>query len=326
MVEKLAFTRATKRQARLRLAIDGPSGSGKTFTGLVAAFAIAGKDGRVAVIDTERGSASKYADRFPAYDTLELTSFSPQTYTEAIRLAGESGYDVLVIDSLSHAWEGEEGALDLVDRAAARGRGNSYTAWKDVTPLHRRMVDAMLQSPCHVIATMRSKIEYILEPDAKGHVVPRKVGMAPIQRQGIEYEFDVVADMDLEHKIIVSKTRCPAIDGLVEVKPTARWFAPLRDWLQDGAPAQDPTPSSPPPGPQGGLSDSRPAWSAEERRAFTAAVVEGMGLGMGDLKRLLPELTDGARLSDLGTLDEVIALVKERQAAAMSDGAEGEAA
>lgn len=322
MVAGMGFTRATKKQARLRLAIDGPSGSGKTFTALVAAFAIAGKDGRVAVIDTERGSASKYADRFPAYDSLELPDFGPQTYTEAIRIAGEAGYDVLIIDSLSHAWEGEGGALDLVDKAAARGRGNSYTAWKDVTPLHRRMVDAMLQSPCHVIATMRSKIEYILEPDAKGHVVPRKVGMAPIQRQGIEYEFDVVADMDLEHKIIVSKTRCPAIDGLVEVKPTARWFAPLRDWLQDGAPATAQEPSPLPPGQQGGLSDSRPAWSAEERRAFTAAVVEGMGVGMAQLKLLLPELGDNARLSDLGAVDDVIALVRERHAQAMSDGAE----
>ncbi len=318
----LSFRPATKTQARLRLALDGPSGSGKTYTALVAAFVMAGEKGRVAMIDTERGSGSKYADRFPPYDVLELSTFSPKLYTEAIQAAGEAGYDVLIIDSLSHAWEGEDGALDMVDTIAARGGGNSYTAWRDVTPLHRRMVDAILQSPCHVIVTMRSKMEYVLEPDSRGKVVPKKVGLAPIQRQGMEYEFDIVADLDISHNIVVSKSRCPAVDGLREALPGAKTFEPIRDWLQDGAPAQDPTPSSPPPGPQGGLSDSRPAWSAEERRAFTAAVVEGMGVGMAQLKQLLPELGDNARLSDLGAVDDVIALVKERHAQAMSDGVE----
>jgi len=234
---KLSFTRATKTQSRLRMALDGPSGSGKTFTALIGAFVLVGENGRVALIDTERGSASKYADRFPPFDTLELESFSPQTYTEAIKVAGEEGYDVLIVDSLSHAWEGEGGALDLVDRMASKGGGNSYTAWKDVTPMHRRMVDALLQSPCHIIATMRSKMEYVLEPDAKGKMVPRKVGMAPIQRQGMEYEFDIVVDLDINHKLIVSKTRCPAVDGAEEIKPGARWFVPIRGWLTDGAPA-----------------------------------------------------------------------------------------
>ena len=324
----MKFEKATKRQARLRMAIDGPSGSGKTYTALMAAFAIAGKGGRVAVIDTERGSASKYADRFPAYDVLELNTFSPQTYTEAIKMAGESGYDLLIIDSLSHAWEGEGGAIDIVDRMAARNSGgNSYTAWREVTPLHRRMVDAMLQSPCHVIATMRSKMEYVLEPDSKGRMVPRKVGMAPIQRQGTEYEFDVVADMDIEHKLVVSKTRCPAIDGLVELKPTARWFAPLRDWLMDGAPATEPTSS---PDQQGGISDTRPAWSAAEQSAFReqvtfSAALGGIGLSKDELLRLVPEVTapkSYGAYAVLGTVEEAVETVKERLAAALSDGAD----
>ena len=237
----MEFRKATKKQSRLRMAIDGPSGAGKTYTALIAAFALAGDGGRVAVIDTERGSASKYADQFPEFDVLELTTFSPETYTRAIKIADEAGYDVLVIDSLSHAWEGEEGALDQVDKRASRGGGNSYTAWRDVTPMHRRMVDAMLQSRCHLIATMRSKMEYVLEPDSKGRMVPRKVGLAPIQRQGIEYEFDVVADMDLNHKLVVSKTRCPAIDGQEEIKPQAQWFAPIVAWLTDGAPLTETT-------------------------------------------------------------------------------------
>ena len=125
----LAFQKATKRQAKLRMALIGPSGSGKTFTALTLATAL-GK--RVGVIDTEHGSASKYADRF-AFDCLNLTSFSPGTYVEAIAAAAAAGFDVLIIDSLSHAWSGKDGALEQVDKKAAASRsGNSFTAWRDV--------------------------------------------------------------------------------------------------------------------------------------------------------------------------------------------------
>lgn len=312
----MTFQKATKRQARLRMAIDGPSGAGKTYTALIAAFVMAGEGGRVAVIDTERGSASKYADRFPEFDVLELTTFSPQTYTEAIKIAGESGYDVLVVDSLSHAWEGEGGALDQVDKMAARGGGNSYTAWKDVTPMHRRMVDAILQSPCHVIATMRSKMEYVLEPDSKGRMVPRKVGLSPIQRQGTEYEFDIVADMDINHKLVISKSRAPVMDGLEEVKPNARWFAPLKGWLMDGAPAVQA-----PPTPNG--------WSKAEQERFASIIFgegeDGMDLTKPDLVRLLPDMAQATTIAEfaaLGSVDDVIALVKERLAQELSDGGE----
>lgn len=233
----VTFQRATKRQARLRMAIDGPSGSGKTYTALVAAFALAGEQGKVAVIDTEHGSASKYADLFPPFDVLELATFHPQLYVDGIAAAEEAGYQVIVIDSLSHAWEGEGGVLELHDQATKRSQsGNSFTAWKDITPIHRKLVEAMLQSPCHVIATMRSKMEYIQTEDEKGRKIIKKVGLAPIQRQGIEYEMDVVADMDLEHNMVISKTRCFAIADQVVSKPAVAWFATLRTWLSDGAP------------------------------------------------------------------------------------------
>lgn len=319
---EMTFRRATKKQSRLRMAIDGPSGSGKTFTSLIAAFVIAGEGGRVAVIDTERGSASKYADRFPEFDTLELETFSPQTYTEAIKIAGEAGYDVLIIDSLSHAWEGEGGALDQVDKMASRGGGNSYTAWKDVTPMHRRMVDAILQSPCHVIATMRSKMEYVLEADSKGRMVPRKVGLSPIQRQGTEYEFDIVADMDINHKLTVSKSRAPVMDGLEEVKPNARWFAPLRAWLMDGTAAEQAPPTFEPATPP---AESVP-WGAAEQSRFRELVtfsgpMGGMGLSKDELLRLVPEVVSpksyGA-YAVLGSVDEAVALVKERLAQELS--------
>lgn len=232
----MEFTKATKKQSKLRLAIDGPSGSGKTYTALIAATALA-KGGKIAVIDTERGSASLYSDKFQ-FDVLELHTFSPSVYVEAITSAEEAGYKVIVIDSLSHAWEGEGGALEMVDQAAKRSQsGNSYTAWKDITPIHRKMVDAMLQSPCHVIATMRSKTEYIIEQVEKNGrtmSVPKKIGMAPVQRQGMEYEFTVVCDMNTEHDLIVSKSRCELIADAVVNKPDGKWFKQIVDWLDSG--------------------------------------------------------------------------------------------
>ena len=241
---EFVFSKATKSKLKARIAIDGPSGSGKTYTALVAAGALA-QGGKVAVIDTERGSASLYSDIFD-FDVLTLDTFSPEIYTQAITAAEKAGYAVIVIDSLSHAWEGEGGALDMVDDAAARSKsGNSYTAWRDVTPLHRRMVDTILQSEAHIIATMRSKTEYILETNAKGNQVPRKIGMAPIQRAGMEYEFTVVGDMDLDHKIVITKSRFAPLQDKVATKPTAEFFKPFVDWLSKG---EEPT-SAPQPKP-----------------------------------------------------------------------------
>lgn len=254
----ITFQKATKRRARARIAIDGPSGSGKTFTALIAATALA-NGGKIAVIDTEHGSASLYADRF-AFDVLELDTFSPKLYVEAINAAEKAGYSVIVIDSLSHAWEGEGGALDMLDTFAAKsGGGNNFAAWKDVTPIHRRMVDAMLQSPAHIVATMRSKMDYVQEKDERsGKTVIKKVGMNPVQRNGMEYEFTLVADMDINHKITVSKTRCELMDDKSEHKPGASFWQPFVDWLNSGAPASEtkpeptPTPApspTPPPAP-----------------------------------------------------------------------------
>ena len=231
------FRRATKQQAKLRMALIGPSGSGKTYTALRIASHLGT---RVAVIDTERGSASKYADKF-SFDVLELDSFHPQQYIDGIKAAEAEGYDVLIIDSLSHAWAGKDGALELVDKAAKRMQsGNTFAAWRDVTPLHNALVDAMLQSRLHLIVTMRAKTEYVVEKDERtGKTVPRKVGLAPIQRDGLEYEFDVVADMDLDNNMIVSKSRCEALTGAVIAKPGEDVANILRAWLSDGAPAAE---------------------------------------------------------------------------------------
>ena len=229
----IAFKKATRSQAKLRLALMGPSGSGKTYTALAIARHLGQ---RIAVIDTEHGSASKYAGEAADFDVLELDSFSPRTYVDAIRAAEREGYDVIVIDSLSHAWAGKGGALEMVDNAAKKSNSkNTYTAWRDVTPEHNMLVDAIVQCRAHVVATMRTKVEYILEEDSKGKKTPRKIGLAPIQRDGLDYEFDVVADINLEHEFIVQKTRCSALDGQVFRRAGEDVANILKAWLSDGA-------------------------------------------------------------------------------------------
>jgi hypothetical protein len=245
------FTKATKSQSRLRLALTGPSGSGKTYSALKIACKLAELvGGRVAVIDSERGSASKYADEFD-FDVCPLQDCqSPQEYTRIINEAAREGYAVLVIDSLSHAWAGREGALEQVDNADRRSTGgNKFAAWRDVTPHHNRLVDAILASPCHVIATMRARTEWILEEvTRKGRTVkvPRKVGLAPVMRSGIEYEFDVGGELGLDHTLMVSKTRCRALDGKNIELPGEELAKTLHAWVTDGVAPPAPAPASQP--------------------------------------------------------------------------------
>jgi len=199
-----AFHKALKTDARLRLALMGPSGAGKTLTSLHLAQDL--DAGPIALIDTERGSASKYADQFD-FDVLELDSFHPEHYIEAIRAANTGDYGVLIIDSLSHAWAGKGGALELVDEAARKMKSsNTFAAWRDVTPLHHRLLDAILGTDCHLIATLRSKMENIQDKDEKGRTLIRKVGLQAVQREGVEYEFDVVGEMDLDHVLTITKS------------------------------------------------------------------------------------------------------------------------
>lgn len=234
----LTFTKAVKAQEKLRMALDGPSGAGKTWTSLTIGRYLADKaGGRMAVIDSERSSAKKYAQHFD-FDHLTLPDSSPHTYMAAIEAAVAGGYAVIIIDSLSHAWEG---TLALKDEVAKRSRSNdSFGAWREVTPIHNTLVDTMLRAPAHVIATMRSKTEYLVEKDeATGKNRVSKVGLKPVQRDGVEFEFDVVGDMDQENTFVVSKTRCHELAGAVIPKPGDKLAETLWAWLSDGEPPAD---------------------------------------------------------------------------------------
>ena len=231
------FAPATKLESRLRLGLCGTSGSGKTYTALAIATALGQ---RVAVVDTEHGSAAKYSDLF-SFDVLNLTSFEPEKFVAAIRAAEAAGYHTIVLDSLSHAWMGTGGTLDQVEEAKRRNP-NSFTAWRDPSKQHTDLIESILHSRLHVIATMRSKTEYVMEEDARtGKKAPRKIGMAPVQRDGMEYEFDVVGDMQAG-TLVISKTRCPGLADKSFHHPGVVFAGLLSEWLT-GAPA--PTGPSP---------------------------------------------------------------------------------
>lgn len=237
----MAFKKAVKEQSKLRLAIDGLAGSGKTFSALSIASWISTfmrehghGEGRIAVIDSERGSASLYADKFD-FDVCELDSFSPLSYVEKIHEAEAAGYDIIIADSISHAWAGKGGALDQKDQAADRG-GNSWTAWRNVTPKHNALVDAMLQCKAHFIATMRVKMDYVQEANEKGKTEIKKVGLQSIQREGMDYEFTLVGDIDHSHTMKISKTRVDGIDiGDQFEKPGETFARKVYSWLMSGA-------------------------------------------------------------------------------------------
>lgn len=235
------FTKATKKRAKLRAALLGPAGSGKTYSALAVA---SGLGGRIAVIDTEHGSASKYAGLFD-FDVVELSTYSVENYIEAIRAAEAAGFDVLVIDSLSHAWAGKGGILEFVDeRTKASRSGNAFSSgWKDATPKHNQLIEAILACRCHVIATMRTKTEWVVQENERGKKEPKRIGTAPVQRDGMEYEFDLVGDLDQDHTFVVSKTRCPALSGAVMTKPGADLAKVLSAWLSDGVDAPKPEPT-----------------------------------------------------------------------------------
>ncbi len=226
------FIKAERRKAKLRLAITGPAGSGKTYGALLVAM---GLGGRIALIDTENGSGNLYSSLGEYYVEPIEAPYTVEKYLSAIHGAEQAGFNVLIIDSLSHAWAGEGGLLERKDKIAQTDRTvNGYTAWGRVTPLHNKLVEAILSSRCHIIATMRSKTEYVLVENDRGKKEPRKVGLAPVQRDGVEYEFGTVFDLGADHTASVSKDRTSIFDGQVFAL-SKEVGAKLKDWLESGA-------------------------------------------------------------------------------------------
>ena len=235
--------KAEKRRVKLKMAIQGPSGSGKTW-GALALVKNLWPDAKVCVIDTENESSSLYADHFE-FDLITLgPPFHTDKYIAAIDVAIKGGYDVVIIDSISHQWDGEGGILRRKEELDKRPGANSWTNWAMFTPEHTRFKEKLVQAPIHIIATMRSKQDYILEQTEKGKSKPVKVGMAPVQREGFDYEFSLVFDVQMDHRATTDKNRTGLFDGEVVNLADPRVAERLGAWLNSGKEAPVPAPDT----------------------------------------------------------------------------------
>lgn len=226
----MEIRKAERKKAKLRLGIAAPSGAGKTYSALLMAFGLGGKIG---LIDTEHGSGDLYAN-LGDYDIIGIEApYTVPKYLAAIKAFEQAGHNTVIIDSLSHAWAGDGGLLDKQGKIADSGKANGFAAWRTITPEHNALVEAMLKSPCHIIATMRAKQEYVLEMNDKGKQTPKKVGLAPVQREGMEYEFTVMLDVDMNHVASASKDRTSLFDGQ-HFKITDETGKTLLAWLEMG--------------------------------------------------------------------------------------------
>lgn len=241
MGKKFKFVKANKSQARLRLALFGTSGSGKTYTSLSLATGIQeaiteGQAGgnqekpRIALIDSERKTASKLADHFD-FLTVNLDQRSIPEYLEAIKAAKEAGIEILILDSISHAWKWLVKEVDSI--AKAKYRGNTFAAWREGDLLQDEFIDAILDYPGHVIATMRSRTEWTIKKDGDKNA-PQRVGLAPDQGKDIEYEFDMLMEFGADLVANVIKDRSGRYQGKPYRKPGVKLGKELATWLQDG--------------------------------------------------------------------------------------------
>lgn len=236
----ISFQKAERAKSKARVAIIGPSGSGKTLSALFLAFGIAGSWDKVALIDTEHERGRFYADR----EDLGIGAFlyasmappyTPDKYIDYVRSAaqavGEDG--VVIVDSFSHAWDNEGGVLDIKSEIAQQHGKNDYTAWADAGKIQNNLVNTLLSVPCHTIITMRVKTAYAMEVNERGKTVPVKIGLAPVQRENTEYEFDVVFQLSRDHTASLSKdtTFLDSWSGVI----TPGLGQQLGDWLSQGA-------------------------------------------------------------------------------------------
>lgn len=236
----MSFTvkKAIKEQRRARVFLYGPSGSGKTWTALTWAQVL-GK--RIGLIDTEHESALVYAADFDFEHVAFDPPYTTDRYIAAMRAVVDAGCDVMVIDSLTHAWSGKGGLLEQVDEYGRSHRGDTFGGWRDATPQHTNLVEALTSQPIHVISTARAKTQHDYQKNEKGKLEVVKLGLAPIQREGLEYEHDVVGELTVpDNWLHITKTRCSMLTGFSQEKPDAKAAGILADWLGSGTPLPTP--------------------------------------------------------------------------------------
>jgi len=220
---------AERKQAKIKMGLQGPSGSGKTYSALLLAFGLVQDWTKIAVIDTENHSADLYA-HLGNYRVLHLDQpFTPERYIKALETCENASMKVIIIDSITQEWDGIGGILEVHGNM----QGNSFTNWSKMTPRHNAFIQKILQSPCHIVATIRTKQDYVLS-EKNGKYVPEKVGLKGITRDGIDYEFTVVFDIDVKHQASSSKDRT----GLFADKPqfciTSETGNQIKNWCETG--------------------------------------------------------------------------------------------
>lgn len=233
------FSNVTRRKSKLRMALMGVSGAGKTLGALYTAYGLTGDWSKIALIDTEHERGRLYADREDlgtgTFLYASLTPpYSPERYRqyvqEAANIVGEDG--VVIVDSLSHAWSNEGGVLDIKEQIAAHGNKNSFSAWMDAGREQNSLINTILAVNCHTICTLRSKMAYDVQEDERGKKVPVKLGLAPVQRDDTEYEFDIVLNIARSHIAVASKDTT-FLDKYGAVI-TPELGAQLKAWLDEG--------------------------------------------------------------------------------------------
>jgi hypothetical protein len=218
---------AQRKRAKIKMGLQGPSGSGKTYSALLIAYGLCNDWDKIAVVDSENHSAELYA-HLGAFNTLQLSApFTPEKYLQAIEVCEKAGMEVIILDSVTHEWE------YLIDFHSSL-QGNSFTNWGKITPRHNAFVQNILNSKCHIISTIRTKQDYVLN-ERNGKMVPEKVGLKAVQRDGLEYEFTVAFDIDMRNNAVASKDRTGLFFGQPEQKLGVETGKLINDWCNSGA-------------------------------------------------------------------------------------------
>lgn len=225
----MQLRKATRRKAKIRLGLSAVSGGGKTYSAILIAKGLCGDLSKVALIDTENGSADLYA-HMGDFNVLPLTApFTPERYIEAIRSCEKAGMEVIIVDSISHEWDGKGGCLEIVEQL-----GGKYQDWAKVTPRHQAFLEAILHSPCHVITTVRRKQDYEMTKDNNGKVKVEKSGLREITREGYEYELTINLEMDTAHNATASKDRTGLFMGKPAFVPSEKTGETIALWCEQG--------------------------------------------------------------------------------------------
>lgn len=223
----MKLIKSNRQKTKIKMALQGPAGSGKTYSSILIASGLVSKDlSKVAIVDSENGSSNLYAE-MGDYNVLVLDNYSPENYIKAIEVCEGEGMEVIIIDSITHAWE------FLLEYHSSLS-GNSFTNWSKITPRQKAFMQKILNCDCHVICTMRTKQDYVLN-QKDGKFIPEKVGLKAVQRDGVEYEFTIILDLDIKHFANSSKDRTGLFMDKSEFKITKGTGTQIKKWCNDGS-------------------------------------------------------------------------------------------